>query len=69
MKHYFWSIIFYYFKEDKNTTGMAKKICEVYGDRAVTDKTCPKWFVNFLGAIDISAKFLSVGLSYALEDV
>ena len=34
------------------------------------DQMCQKWFVKFLGTIDILAKyFFAVGLSYALEDV
>ena len=41
-----------------------------YGEGAVTDGTCQKWFVKFLGTNDILAKLLfSVGLSYASEDV
>ena len=34
----------YYFKKGKNTTEMHKKICAVYGEGAVTDRTCQKWF-------------------------
>ena len=39
----------YYFKKGKSTTGMQKKkkICAVWGEGAVTDQTCQKWFVNF----------------------
>ena len=38
----------YYFKEGKNATEMQKKkICAVYGEGAVTDRTCQKWFVKF----------------------
>ena len=33
-----------------------KKICAVYGEGAMTDWTCQKWFVKFLGIIDILAK-------------
>ena len=33
-----------------------KKICAVYGEGAVTDRTCQKWFAKFLGTIDILAK-------------
>ena len=33
-----------------------KKICAVYGEGAVTDQMCQKWFVKFLGTIDILAK-------------
>ena len=46
----------YYFKEGKNAIEMQKKICAVYGEGAVTDWTWQKWFVKFLGNIDILAK-------------
>ena len=41
-QEHFWHIILYYFKKGKNTTEMPKKICAVYGDGAVTDRTCPR---------------------------
>ena len=54
---HFWHIMLYYFKKDKNTTEMQnKKICAVYGEGAVTDQTCQKCFVEFLGTVDILAK-------------
>ena len=37
----------YYFKKGKNATKIQKKICAVYGEGAVTDRTCQKWFVKF----------------------
>ena len=37
----------YYFKEGKNATEMQKVICAVYGEGAVTDRTCQKWFEKF----------------------
>ena len=37
----------YYFKKGKNATEMQKKICAVYGEGAVTDQTCQKWFERF----------------------
>ena len=43
-------------KKGKNSTETPKKICAVYGKCAVTDQTCQKWFVKFLGTIDILAK-------------
>ena len=46
----------YYFKKGKNATGMQKKICAVYGEGAVTDRRCQKWFAKFLSTIDILAK-------------
>ena len=35
---------------------MQNKICAVYGEGATTDRTYQKWFVKFLGTIDILAK-------------
>ena len=46
----------YYFKKAKNTAEMQKGICAVCGEGAVTDQMCQKWFVKFLGTINISAK-------------
>ena len=38
----------YYFKKGKNTTEThTKKICAVYGEGAVNDRTCQKWFEKF----------------------
>ena len=37
----------YYFKRGKNATETQKKICAVYGEGAVTDGTCQKWFAEF----------------------
>ena len=37
----------YYFKKGKNATETHKKICSVYGEGAVTDRTCQKWFAKF----------------------
>ena len=46
MQH-FWHTMLYYFKKGKNTTEMQKMICAVYGEGAVTDGTCQKWFAKF----------------------
>ena len=46
-KHRFRHIMLYYFKKGKNATETHKKICEVYGEGAVTDRMCQKWFVKF----------------------
>ena len=43
---HFWRSMLYYFKNGKNKTEMQKKICAVYGEGAVTDQTCQKWFVK-----------------------
>ena len=40
--------MFYYFKKGKNATEMQKNICAVYGEGAVTDPMCQKWFAKFL---------------------
>ena len=44
---HFWHTMLYYFKTGKNGTEMQKKICAVYGESAVSDGTCPEWFVKF----------------------
>ena len=40
-KQHFWHIMLSYFKKGKNATEtQKKKICAVYGEGAVTDRTC-----------------------------
>ena len=39
-------MLHYYFKKGRNTTETQNKICAVYGEGAVTDQTCQKWFVK-----------------------
>ena len=46
-KQHFRHIMLYYFKKGKNATETHKKICSVYGEGAVTDRTCQKWFAKF----------------------
>ena len=46
-KQHFPHIMLYYFKKGKNATETQKKICTVYGEGAVTDRTCQKWFAKF----------------------
>ena len=47
----------YYFKKGKNATETQKaKNCAVYGEGAVTDRMCQKWFAKCLGTIDILTK-------------
>ena len=53
---HFQYIMLYYFKKGKDTTEMQKRICAVYGEGAVTDQRCQKWFVKCLGTIDIMGK-------------
>ena len=54
-KQHFGGIMLYQFKKGKNGTEMQKNFCAVYGEVAVTDRTCQKWFVKFPGTIDILA--------------
>ena len=42
-KTHFWHIMLYYIQKGKNTTEM-QKILAVYGEGAVTNRTCQKWF-------------------------
>ena len=46
-KQHFQHIMLNYFKKGKNATERQKKICAVYGEGAVTDRTCQKWFAKF----------------------
>ena len=46
-KQHFWHIMLYYFRKGKNATEMHRKICVVYGEGAVTDQMCQKWFATF----------------------
>ena len=46
-KQHFQHIMLYYFKKGKNSTEMQNKICAVYGEGAMTDRMCQKWFVKF----------------------
>ena len=46
-KQHFWHIMLYYFKKGKYMTEMQKKIWAVYGEGAVTDQMCQKWFARF----------------------
>ena len=46
---HFQHITLYYFKKGKNAAETQKKICAVYGEGAVTNQTCQKWFGKFRG--------------------
>ena len=46
-KQHFQHIMLHYFKKGKTATEMHKNICAVYGEGAVTDQTCQKWFAKF----------------------
>ena len=59
----FQHIMLYYFKKGKNTSEMQKKkkkICEMYGEGAVTDYTSHKCFAKFLGRF-LTGQFSMVG--------
>ena len=49
-------IVFYYFRKGKNAIVMQKQIRAVYEEGAVTDQTYKKWFVKFLGTMDVVDK-------------
>ena len=44
---FFQHVMLYYFKKGKNTAETQRKICAVYGEGAVTDQMCQKWFAKF----------------------
>ena len=46
-KQCFLHIMLYYVKKGKNTSETWNKISAVYGEGAVTDWTCQKWFMKF----------------------
>ena len=46
-KQHFWQCILYYFKKGKNAAETQKKMCAVYGEGAVSARTCQKWFAKF----------------------
>ena len=46
-------IMLYYFKKGKNAAIRQKKICEVYGEGAVTDQMCQKWLRSFMLEISL----------------
>ena len=50
---HFWHTILYYFKKGKNATEMQKEIWAVYGEGAVADRMCQRWFAK-LHARDFS---------------
>ena len=57
MQH-FCHIMLCYFKKGKNATGLQEKMCAMYGEGAVTDRMCQKWFAKFLGTIDIFGQII-----------
>ncbi|CAK9806456.1 Mariner Mos1 transposase [Anthophora plagiata] len=48
-------ILLYYFKKGKHAADTHKKIYRVYGDDALTERVCQKWYANFRsGNFDIN---------------
>lgn len=48
-------ILVYYFKKGKRAAEAHRKICSVYGDDALTERTCQNWFAKFhSGNFDIN---------------
>ena len=66
---HFWHIMLYYFKNGKNATETQKKICADFGEGAMTDQMCHKWFVIFLANFLFWPNNSAVGLFSTLEDV
>ncbi|XP_023230347.1 histone-lysine N-methyltransferase SETMAR-like [Centruroides sculpturatus] len=46
-KEHFRHIMLFYFRKGKNASQTQKKICSVYGEGAIDDSTCRKWFRKF----------------------
>lgn len=44
---FFRSIMLFYFRKGKNAAKTRKKICAVYGENAVSERMCQKWFSKF----------------------
>lgn len=52
---HFRHILLFYFKKGKRAAEAHKKICNVYGDDALTERVCQKWFAKFRsGDFDVS---------------
>ncbi|XP_014479919.1 PREDICTED: histone-lysine N-methyltransferase SETMAR-like [Dinoponera quadriceps] len=46
-KQYFPSLMLFFFRKGKSATQAKKKICATYGNDAVTERMCQKWFKKF----------------------
>ena len=46
-KQHFQHIMLHYFNKCENATEMLRKICAVYGEDALTDRTCQRWLAKF----------------------
>ena len=40
-------LMLFFYRKGKNATQTANKICAVYGDGAIADRTVRKWFARF----------------------
>jgi len=46
-KVHFRHLMLFFYRKDKNATQAANKICAVYGEGAVGERTVRKWFARF----------------------
>ena len=46
----------YYLKKGKNVSELQKKVCAVYGEGTMSDRTSQKWFAKLPGAVNSLAK-------------
>nr|XP_043067479.1 histone-lysine N-methyltransferase SETMAR-like [Drosophila bipectinata] len=40
-------ILLFYFRKGKNATQARKKLCDVYGEDALSERQCQRWFAKF----------------------
>lgn len=67
-KEHFRHILLYYFRKGKNAAQVAKKLRDVYGDKALKETQCQSWFVKFrLGDFSLKDKPRS-GRPSAVDD-
>ena len=45
--YHFRHILLFYFRKGKKAADVHKKICAVYGDDCLTERTCQNWFKKF----------------------
>lgn len=46
-KEHFRHILLYYFRKGKNASQAYKKLCSVYGNKAIKERQCQNWFTKF----------------------
>ena len=49
-KEHFRHILLYYFRKGKNPEQVAKKLCDLYGDKALKERQCRNWFIKVRSA-------------------